>query len=220
MISEHLLRQRGTIPQGIRAKTQYLVFRHRFNHPGDSLEDVAKALGLSYWTVAQAWSRLRRSRNLVRLCPVCFHETLYSSLCQNCGADFREDDTGGVEMIDMDQHSPVYRIRPDGGLGEEPQYSGLRLQNRPMYIRHIVEQQGGDEARIQEILALIWEELKATMPRDDVGELAARLARKEYYRMKRDYPDLMSKKGFKEAVAWKVVRELRTIYRVGNGGER
>jgi hypothetical protein len=123
-------------------------------------------------------------------------------------------------MIDMDQHSPVYRIQPDGGLGEEPQYSGLRLQNRPMYIRHIVEQQGGDEARIQEILALIWEELKATMPRDDVGELAARLARKEYYRMKRDYPDLMSKKGFKEAVAWKVVRELRTIYRVGNGGER
>jgi hypothetical protein len=191
-------------------KTQLLVYRWLWHHPGSTLKQAAQALGISYNATKLAWSRLRRKKSFQHLCPLCLHFALYGEACQNCGYEPNGFDDSLPGFLFTVQ-SPRYRLQENGGLGSFTDYQELRPKYGAKNLEHLVEH-GPEEDRI--LLSLrsgLWEVLKGSMLDDGKTDLAARILESEYNRFRVLYPQLLRKRGFRDAILKATLHRLRLL---------
>ena len=187
------------------AKTERAIFNYMYFHPGSTLVQAAKDLKLSYFATTRAWERLRASHDLTKLCPICFHETLFNGVCHTCG--FEDKDSLEYESSELSSHEPVFMIQSHNGLGTETDYSMLHLKYGAKNIAHLVEHE--KDRRFEKIKSMLLEELKRDYPDPEITNLAARILKYEYLKFKVFYPDLLDKTDFGSILIKGVLKELK-----------
>ncbi|MDG6927133.1 MAG: hypothetical protein JRN10_00275 [Nitrososphaerota archaeon] len=186
-------------------ETEQKLFKYRFFNPGSTLKEAAANCHIKYSAAAMAWSRLKRHHDLFKLCPICYHETLYDGVCHLCGFESGAD----FEMPGSDSktQAPVYKLMPFGGLGTQTDYNKLRLKYGGRAIQHAVEHGPNSDRKLETLRDRLLQELKGKY-NDDVLEFAARLLVLEYERFRTLYPDLLNKHGMNDLILNAVKRQL------------
>ncbi|MGC8558575.1 MAG: hypothetical protein ACP5NC_06255 [Nitrososphaeria archaeon] len=184
---------------------QRALFIYMFWHPTATLVAASREIKKSYTATTRAWERLKSKHDITKLCPNCFHETLYDGVCHTCG--FVDDQRNfGFEASSSD-HEPVYEMQPHGGLGAQTDYDQLKFKYGSMNIKHLVEHER--DRRLESIKSVFMEQLKYDFPDPAFQQFAVRMLEREYYRFKWLYPDLMNARHFNSSFVTGVLKAAK-----------
>ncbi len=192
----------------LKGKTQQDIFHYMYFTPGSTLKEAASACHVSYYEARQAWSRLKRSHNIYRLCPNCYNETLYADGCHICGFKPDRDQELLPGYADAKAHEPVNRMLPGNGVGTQVNYKEFHFMSGASAVMHSVEHGRGVDRKYETLKAKLLKKLEEKKHEDYVMNFAARLLKREYKHFLLFYPDLMNKHGFDDIFLKGVERQL------------
>ena len=188
--------------------TQARLLRFLWDHPGATLKAAASELHVSYVAVRVANHRLKKRRDIGRLCPECFQPSFYSLVCASCG--YEADEPTLPEGLRFEYQTPVHSLQPLRGLGSQTEFTQLGFAYGGRNIAHLVERP--QDRFLEQCKSDLWEELKTTMPDDVVAEEGARLLAKEVSEFRTRYPLLASSKRVRQQLVANVFSRMALLH--------
>lgn len=196
--------------------TEKALFAYLYFNPGSTIKEAASACHVSYAAAKKAMQRLRRFHNVMRLCPVCFNETLYDGVCHTCGFESDRDQAVMPGYVEAKAHEPVFKLMPGGGLGTIVNYNEFHFRSGASTVKHLVEHGPGVDRKFEALRAELLQRLNGEY-REEALDFAARLLKREYNRFVHFYPDLLNKHGFNDMILNAVERQLLIYLGRGRG---
>ena len=166
---------------------------------------------MSLSSVEVGLHRLRR-RNLERLCPFCFRESVVGGTCTSCGAE-RDAPSLPLEVA-FESQSPTSLLHPGHMLGSQIDYDAVArsygFSNRGMVLERKIQRQIAVP-----LLDGVRSDIGNALNGDATPELqdeAGRLAIKEVAEFLSAYPSLRTSKLARRALVANVLRRLRMLH--------
>jgi hypothetical protein len=185
-----------------------MVFRFYWQNPSTSRRETARALKISYTNTLGAFYRLRK-RNLSRLCPECFNESILNGVCVNCG--FEPSAPSIPIEVSLDSQSPTNHLHAGNLLGGETDYNALGFVNHGMVLKRRIER-GIEDPLVRNVKSDVENELKRAYPSESITDEAGRLVIKEVLEFRARYPGLATSKNLRRQLVENVINRLRFLH--------